>query len=78
MLEKVSSNYDNEFRHKSAVRQLCKWRAEWGLPKFRKYISEKKLPIKLLQDYAIQYQLGNRGSYKCWKKPLSQQQDLAI
>ena len=53
--------------HKSGVRQLCKWRSEWGLPKFRKYISEKKLPIELLQDYQIQYQLGNRGEWKTWK-----------
>jgi len=71
-------NYELEFRHKSAVRQLCKWRYEWGLAKFRQYISSKKLPQVLLQDYAIQYQLGNRGEYKCWKKPLLQQQGLDI
>ena len=53
--------------HKSGVRQLCKWREEWGLAKFRKYISENKLSLELLQDYQIQYQLGNRGEWKTWK-----------
>lgn len=66
MQENLLPNYELEFRHKSAVRQLCKWRKDWGLPKFRKYISDKKISPKLLQDFAIQYQLGNRGEWGKW------------
>ena len=73
-----SGNSELEAIHKAGVRQLCKWRSEWGLAKFRKYISEKKISTELLHDYAIQYQLGNRGEYKCWKKPLLQQPGLDI
>jgi len=78
MQESLSPNYDSEFLHQSAVRQLCKWRADWGLAKFRLYLSKHKVSEVLLQDFYIQWQLGNKGEYKCWKKPLSQQQDLGI
>jgi len=60
------------------VRQLCKWRAEWGLAKFRLYISKHQLSEALLKDFKTQYELGNKGEYKCWKKPLLQQQGLDI
>jgi len=51
-------------RHECAVRQLCKWRAEWGLEKFRKYISTHTLDQQLLADFAMQWKLGNRESLK--------------
>jgi len=73
-----SGNSDQEAIHKAGVRQLCKWRAEWGLAKFRLYISKHQLPEVLLKDFKTQYELGNRGEYKCWKKPLLQQQGLGI
>jgi len=69
MQESLSPNYDSEFLHQSAVRQLCKWRHEWGLQKFRMYLSKQKVSEVLLQDFYIQWQLGNKGEYKCWKKP---------
>jgi hypothetical protein len=54
-------------RHECAVRQLCKWRAEWGLEKFRKYISTHTLKQELLVDFANQWKLGNRGEPKEWR-----------
>ena len=54
-------------RHMCAVRQLCKWRAEWGLEKFRKYISTHILNQQLLVDFADQWNKGNRGEPKEWR-----------
>jgi hypothetical protein len=65
-------------KHECGVRQLCKWRKEWGLNKFRLYISKHKFQEQLLRDFYMQYELGNRGEWKCWKKSLSQQQGLGI
>ena len=57
----------NDHKHKSAVRQLCKWRHEWGLAKFREYLSKYKLDSKLLKDFAHQWKLGNKGNQGEWK-----------
>jgi hypothetical protein len=67
-------------RHECAVRQLCKWRKEWGLNKFRLYITKYSFDEILLQDFYTQYELGNRGDKGIWilKKSLSQQQGLGI
>jgi hypothetical protein len=67
-------------RHECAVRQLCKWRKEWGLNKFRLYITKYSFDELLLQDFYTQYELGNRGDKGIWilKKSLSQQQGLGI
>lgn len=49
-----------------AVRQLCKWRAEWGLQKFREYLSKYNLDSELLKDFADQWQKGNKGEKDRW------------
>ena len=56
-----------DHKHQSAVRQLCKWRLDWGLEKFRKYIQRHQLPEKLLSDFVDQYSKGNRGQPNLWK-----------
>jgi len=61
-----NGNFDLEGIHKAGVRQLCKWRSEWGLAKFRLYISKYQLPEALLKDFYKQYQLGNRGEWGKW------------
>ena len=53
-------------RYECAVRQLCKWRKEWGLQKFRLYLTKYKLDDKLLQDFYTQYEKGNRGEVNKW------------
>ena len=53
-------------RHECGVRQLCKWRKEWGLTKFRLYLSKYNLNEKLLQDFYTQYEKGNRGELNKW------------
>ena len=55
------------FRHECAVRQLCKWRSEWGLEKFRKYLQQYKLDPKLLQDFVDQWQKGSKGEWGRWE-----------
>jgi hypothetical protein len=55
-------------RHECAVRQLCKYRKEWGLAKFRVYISKSPNLHIYLNDFVDQYAKGNRGEIKCWKK----------
>lgn len=66
------------FRHECAIRQLCKWRSEWGLQKFRLYLSKYELNQKLLQDFYTAYEAGNRGEWGCLKGILSVQQGLGI
>jgi len=66
MQEKVTANLDREFQYKSAVRQLCKWRAEWGLEKFRAYIYKHRIMNTYLNDVKTQYTLGNRGEWGLW------------
>ena len=78
MQEKVLCNSDKEFRHQSAVRQLCKWRHEWGLNKFRIYLHKYNWSQEIIDDFYEQFRLGNKGEKGCWKKQSSQQQDLGI
>ena len=59
-------NYDREFLHKSAVRQLCKYRHKWGLAKFRDYISGKENLHQYFADYLDQYAKGNKGEWGKW------------
>ncbi len=54
------------YKHQCAVRQLCKYRAEWGLQKFREYLSKYNLDSKLLNDFADQWQKGNKGEKDRW------------
>ena len=48
-------------RHECAVRQLCIYRKQWGLAKFRLYISKHKKLHQYLNDFVDQYAKGNRG-----------------
>lgn len=48
-------------KHRCAVRQLCKYRHQWGLSKFRKYISDSPNLHQYLNDFVDQYKKGNRG-----------------
>ena len=57
---------EQEFQHRSAVRQLCKWRAVWGLQKFREYLSKYQIDSKLLNLFADQWQKGNKGEWGKW------------
>ena len=67
-------------RHECGVRQLCKWRKEWGLQKFRLYLTKHSLDQRLLQDFYTQYELGNWGEWGKWtsKNTLSLRQGLGI
>ena len=55
-----------KYKNQCAVRQLCKWRSDWGLQKFREYLSKHKLDSNLLKDFADQWQKGNKGEWGKW------------
>ena len=74
----TSEKNEQEHKHRCGVRFLCNLRYKKGLAWFRNYISEKNFSAALINDYYEQYQLGNRGEWKCWKNTLSEQQDLDI
>jgi hypothetical protein len=62
----------NEEKHKyrCAVRQLIKWRRDWGLKEFRDYMYQhkNKLGLKLVRDFEDQWNKGNRATEKGeWK-----------
>jgi hypothetical protein len=59
-------NKDLNWRKECAVRQLCKWRNQWGLAKFREYLSTHKLDSNLLNDFADQWTKGNKGGWGTW------------
>ena len=59
-------NYDKEFLHKSAVRQLCKYRKKMGLAKFREYLLDKPNLHQYFADFQDQYSKGNRGEWGKW------------
>ena len=65
-------------RHECAIRFLCHLRHKKGLSWFRRFISEKNLDQRLLNDFYTAYQAGNRGEWGCLKGILSQQQGLGI
>ena len=68
MQENLWGSTEPDFRHRSAVRQLIKWRAEKGLDWFRDFLSKHKLNERLLADYADQWAKGNRtGEWGVWK-----------
>jgi hypothetical protein len=45
---------------------LCKWRNQWGLAKFREYLSKYKLDSNLLNGFADQWTKGNKGNQGEW------------
>jgi hypothetical protein len=61
---------DEEQRHQAEVRQLIKWRQEWGLQRFQRYLETYGFSnriSKLRTDIADQWSKGNRGEGKSWK-----------
>jgi hypothetical protein len=68
------------YRHQCSVRQLLKYRKEWGVEKFRAYLIKHKFDKQTIADYVEQWELGNRGETNKWilKNTLSQQQGLDI
>ena len=57
----------NDHKHKCAVRQLCKWRHEWGLAKFREYLSKNKIDSNLLNLFIEQWNRNNKGNWGEWR-----------
>jgi len=55
-----------EHQYQCAVRQLCKWRSQWGLAKFREYLSKYQLDSNLLIGFADQWKKGNKGNWGEW------------
>jgi hypothetical protein len=66
MQENLLPSSEPDFRLRSAVRQLCKWRAVWGLQKFREYLSKYQIDSQLLNLFADQWQKGNKGEWGKW------------
>jgi len=54
-------------KYQCGVRQLCKWRHQWGLAKFREYLSKYQIDSNLLNGFADQWKKGNKGEWKIWK-----------
>jgi len=68
MQENLWVNIEQDFQHRSAVRQLIRWRSEKGLNWWREYLSKHKISQELLNDYADQWAKGNRtGEWGIWK-----------
>ena len=58
------------YRHQCEVRQLIRWRKEWGLQRFQRYLETYGFSnriAKLRTDIADQWSKGNRGENKSWK-----------
>ena len=69
-----------QHRHQCSVRQLLKFRKEWGREKFRDYLIKYKFDKQTIADFVEQWELGNKGENGKWilKNTLSQQQGLDI
>ncbi len=67
LFSKDLNYYDQNYKHQCAVRQLCKWRSEWGLAKFREYLSKHEIDSKLLEGFVEQFRKNNRGEWGKWE-----------
>ena len=67
-----------QHKHQCKIRQLLKWRKEWGKDKFREYLIKSKFDEKTVDDFIEQWKLGNKGEWGCWKSTSLQQQGLDI
>jgi hypothetical protein len=67
-------------KHQCKVRQLLKYRKEWGKDKFRAYLEKYNFDKQTIDDFIEQWTLGNRGETKKWilKNTLLPQQGLGI
>ena len=66
--------------HQCKVRQLLKYRQEWGRVKFREYLAKYNFDQQTINDFVEQWELGNRGEWGKWisKNTSLQQQALDI
>ena len=56
-------------KHRCAVRQMLKYRHQWGLKAFQQYINHpqtRNLWINLQDDFILQWRFGNRGEQGVW------------
>jgi hypothetical protein len=61
---------DETYRHQCEVRQLIRWRKEWGLQRFQGYLQNPKFSprlAKLRTDIADQWKKGNQGEKGDWR-----------
>jgi hypothetical protein len=67
-------------RHQCKVRQLLKYRKEWGRQKFREFLIKHSFDKQTIADFVEQWELGNKGENGKWilKNTLLQQQGLDI
>lgn len=57
------------YKYECAVRQLLKYRKEWGLKEFREWATNQlhiMFWLKYQDDFIIQWRLGNRGNHGHW------------
>ena len=68
------------YKHQCKVRQLLKYRKEWGKDKFREYLTKYNFDKQTIDDFIEQWTLGNKGEWGIWilKNTLLQQQGLGI
>jgi hypothetical protein len=68
------------YKHQCKVRQLLKYRKEWGKDKFRAYLAKHNFDKQTIDDFIEQWTLGNKGEWGIWilKNTLLQQQGLGI
>jgi hypothetical protein len=52
--------------HRCGVRQLLKYRHEWGIKKFREFLAKPHNLQSYLTDYEAQFRLGNKGEKGIW------------
>jgi hypothetical protein len=67
-----------QHKHQCKVRQLLKYRKDWGKDKFRAYLIKYNFDKQTIADFVKQWELGNRGETWILKDTLSQQQGLDI
>lgn len=59
---------EQKHKYRCMVRQLIKWRKEWGLRTFREYIHKHNFDWQLIKDFEDQWLKGNRADEKGeWK-----------
>ena len=80
-LTRIQANQCNSIEvdlHRCGVRQLLKYRHEWGIKKFREFLAKPHNLQSYLIDYETQYRLGNKGKNGIWLNGLSGQSELSI
>lgn len=59
---------EQEHMRRCLIRQLLRWRHERGIDWFRSYVDGWKRWDELRDDFAAQWQLGNRGAPNDWRE----------